>query len=92
MAGSGPGASIGGGWASGPGNTFDKHRQRRDKFLATHPEFSIVHIRMTDHYEASSGDSDSAELVILTDKHLGSLMDRLETRFPEGDESKENTD
>lgn len=81
MAGSGPLASIGGGWASGPGNHFDKHRQRRDIFLAEHAEWSIVYVRQMDQYEASMGDTDT-ELTILTDKRLADLMDRLEARYP----------
>ena len=34
-----------------------------------------------DRYEASSGETET-ELVILQDKHLGALMDRLEARYP----------
>jgi hypothetical protein len=89
MAGSGPAAAVGG-WASGPGNHFDKHRRRRDKFLANHPEWSIVYVRRIDRYEASTGDSDT-ELIIMTDSHLADLMDRLEARYPEADESQETT-
>jgi hypothetical protein len=89
MAGSGPGASIGG-WASGPGNTYDKHRERRDKFLADHPEWSISYSRTMDRYEASTGDTDT-ELVILTDKHLGDMMDRLEARYGPKAEGGEDT-
>jgi hypothetical protein len=59
---------------------MNRNRVRRDKFLADHPEWSIVHIRQLDQYEASSGTTDT-ELVILTDKSLGELMDRLETRY-----------
>jgi hypothetical protein len=74
-------ASIGGGWAVGPpSSSMNRHRARRDTFLTDHPEWSIVYIRQLDQYEASSGTTDT-ELVILTDKHLGELMDRLETRY-----------
>lgn len=81
MAGSGPYAAVGG-WASGPGNNFGRHRERRDKFLAEHSDWAISYSRTMDRYEASTGDTDT-ELVILTDKHLGDLMDRLEARFPD---------
>jgi hypothetical protein len=43
-----------------------------------------------DRYEASSGETDT-ELIILQDKSLGSLMDRLEARYSEGDEAEEIT-
>jgi hypothetical protein len=79
MAGSGPGAPIGG-WISGPA-WYDRHRERRDKFLAEHPEWNISFVRSMDRYEASSGETET-ELVILQDKHLGALMDRLEARYP----------
>ena len=79
MAGSGMGG-FGGGWASGPGNNYDKHKERRDKFLAAHPEWEIVYVRSMDRYEASTGDT-STELVILNDTHLSELMDRLEARY-----------
>jgi hypothetical protein len=78
MAGSGPNASIGG-WVSGP-DWYDRHRERRDKFLSEHPEWNIAFVRSMDRYEASSGETDT-ELVILQDKALGSLMDRLEARY-----------
>jgi hypothetical protein len=78
-----------GGWISGPA-WYDRHRERRDKFLESHPEWTIAFVRSMDRYEASSGETDT-ELVILQDKSLGSLMDRLEYRYPEGDESEENT-
>jgi hypothetical protein len=91
MAGSGPGAFIGGGWTSGPGNTFDKHRQRRDKFLADHPEWSIVYVRSMDRYEASTGDTDT-ELVIMSDTHLADLMDRLEARYAPSEASAPEQD
>jgi hypothetical protein len=87
MAGSGPYAPIGdgygpygGGWLSGSGSWFDKHRERKEKFLAAHPDWEIVYVRSQDRYEASTGNTDT-ELVIMTDTHLGTLMDRLEKRF-----------
>jgi hypothetical protein len=78
MAGSGPGGPVGG-WISGPA-WYDKHRERRDKFLAEHPEWDIAFVRSMGRYEASSGETDT-ELIILQDKSLGSLMDRLEARY-----------
>jgi hypothetical protein len=68
-----------GGWISGPA-WYDKHRERRDKFLAEHPEWDISFVRSMDRYEASSGETDT-ELIILQDKSLGPLMDRLEARY-----------
>jgi hypothetical protein len=75
MAGSGPG-----GWPSGADSWYVKVKERRDKFIADHPEWTIVYVRSMDRYEASKGDTDSA-LVILHDKSLGTLMDRLEAEF-----------
>ena len=75
-----------GGWISGPA-WYDKHRERRDKFLTSHPEWNIAFVRSMDRYEASSGETDT-ELIILQDKSLGSLMDRLEARYTEGDEAE----
>jgi hypothetical protein len=80
MAGSGTG-----GWVSGSSSWYDKHTERKDKFLAQHPEWSIVYVRSMDRYEASSGDTDT-QLVILSDKHLGTLMDRLEARYGTGED------
>lgn len=77
------------GWVSGS-CWYDRHMQRRDKFLAAHPEWSIVLVRSMDRYEASTGDTDT-ELVILHDKHLGTLMDRLEARYGDGEESQDDT-
>lgn len=68
-----------GGWISGAG-WYDRHRERRDKFLAEHPTWSIVYVRSKDVYEASRGDSETG-LDILMDKSLGPLMDRLEARY-----------
>lgn len=76
--------SPGGGWISGPA-WYDKHKERRDKFAAEHPEWSIAFVRSMDRYEASCGETDS-ELVILQDKSLGALMDRLEARYGDGEE------
>jgi hypothetical protein len=70
-----------GGWISGSSSWYDRHRDRKAKFLADHPEWSIVYVRSMDRYEASTGDTDT-QLVILQDKSLGSLMDRLEARYP----------
>jgi hypothetical protein len=85
MAGSGPQASIGGGWITGTPSWYDRHRQRRDKFLAEHPEWQIVYVRSIDRYEASTGDTDT-QLVILQDRSLGELMTRIEARYPEAEE------
>jgi hypothetical protein len=43
-----------------------------------------------DRYEASSGDTDT-QLVILPDKHLGTLMDRLEARYGTGEDRQGNS-
>lgn len=91
MAGSGitgPSA-LDGGWISGAG-WYDKHKVRRDKFVAEHPEWSIVFVTSRDVYEASSGDNDSG-LDILMDKSLGQLMDRLETRYAVPEETRADT-
>ena len=87
MAGSGPIWGPGGGFVSGSG--WDRHRERRDKFLGDHPEWSIVYVRSQDRYEASTGHTDT-ELILMTDTHLGTLMDRLEARYanPEGTEAQ----
>jgi hypothetical protein len=62
---------------------------RRDKFLAEHPEWSIVYIRSMDQHEASTGDTDT-ELIFLHDRSLGTLMDRLEERYkPQAEEAEE---
>jgi hypothetical protein len=66
-------------WVSGPG-FYDRHKQRKDKFLAEHSEWSIVFVASMDRYEASTGDLDT-ELVLMTDKALGQLMDRLEAKY-----------
>ena len=97
MAGSGPYAPTGsgyeqygpygGGWVSGSGSWYDKHKERKDKFLAEHPSWEIVYVRSQDRYEATTGNTDT-ELVILTDTHLGDLMDRLEARFPPAEDPK----
>jgi hypothetical protein len=85
MAGSGPGYSHpvgsidGGGW-NPASSWYDKHKERKDKFLAEHPEWDIVYVRMMDQHEASTGTTDT-ELVVLQDKSLGDLMDRLEARY-----------
>jgi hypothetical protein len=79
MAGSGTG-----GWISGP-SWYDRHKERRDKFLVDHPEWSIVYVRYMDQHEASTGETDT-ELVILHDKSLALLMDRLEHRYKGEDE------
>jgi hypothetical protein len=76
-----------GGWISGPA-WYDRHRERRDKFLAEHPEWAVAFVRSMDRYEASSGETDT-ELIILQDKSLGSLMDRLEARYPTPEEEAE---
>jgi hypothetical protein len=81
--------SPGGGWLSGP-SWYDKHKERRDKFVAEHPEWSIAFVRSMDRYEASSGETDT-ELIILQDKHLGALMDRLEARYSDEPEEPEDT-
>jgi hypothetical protein len=84
MAGSGPYASIGGGWISGACSWKDKQQERREEFLANHPEWNIVRVHSLGGYEASKGDTET-ELVILSDANLGALMDRLEARFPTPD-------
>jgi hypothetical protein len=81
MAGSGFGGPIDGGWISGSSSWYDRQKDRRDKFLAEHPEWSIAYVRSMDRYEASTGDTDT-QLVILQDKSLIQLMDRLEARYP----------
>jgi hypothetical protein len=81
MAGSGPG-----GWISGSA-WYDRIKERRDKFLAEHPEWSIVHVRSMDEYEASKGDTES-ELIVMHDRSLGTLMDRLEARYPDTEETE----
>jgi hypothetical protein len=68
-----------GGWISGS-SWYDRHKERKEKFLAEHPEWSIVYVRSLDIHEAASGDTDSG-LDIMQDKSLGALMDRLEARF-----------
>jgi hypothetical protein len=78
-------ADVGdGGWISGSMSNVrepvDRNRERRAKFLADHPEWSIVFIRSMDRYEASKGNTDTA-LVILHDKTLGQLVDRLEAEY-----------
>jgi hypothetical protein len=81
MAGSGHG-----GWISGP-SWYDRHKERKAKFLVDHPDWSIVYIRSLDIHKASSGDTDSG-LDILQDKYLGALMDRLEARFAPPEEAE----
>ena len=81
MAGSGPYASIGGGWISGVCTWKDKQQVRREKFLASHPEWEIVRVHSLGGWEASKGDTDT-ELIVLSDGNLAALMDRLEERFP----------
>jgi hypothetical protein len=80
-----------GGWISGGMSWYDKHVDRKDKFLAVHPEWSIAYVRSMDQHEASTGSTDT-ELVIMQDKSLGTLMDRLEARYPEEKESGEASD
>jgi hypothetical protein len=70
-----------GGWLSGS-CAYGKQEIRRDNFLASHPEWEIVHVKLGGYYEASKGDSDT-ELAILTDRYLGDLMDRLEEKYGE---------
>jgi hypothetical protein len=89
MAGSGPGIAYprsndDDGWISGP-SAYDRAKERRDKFLAEHSDWSIVFVRARDVYEASRGDSDSG-LDILIDKSLSQLMDRLEACYPKPDD------
>jgi hypothetical protein len=88
MAGSGPFASINQGWISGSGYR-DRNRERRNKFLADHPEWEIVYVRSLDRHEASTGDHDT-ELVVMSDPHLGALMDRLEARYPVQEEGSQD--
>jgi hypothetical protein len=90
MAGSGPFAPIDHGWMSGSGSWMDKHRERKAKFLAEHPEWEIVYVRSQDRHEATSGTTDT-ELLILTDTHLGTLMDRLEARYSSSGEAQGDT-
>jgi hypothetical protein len=74
---------------SGPG-WYDRHLARKQKFLADHPEWSVVYVRSLDRYEASTGDTDT-ELVLLMDQSLGELMTRLEARYaPEQDTPSES--
>jgi hypothetical protein len=90
MAGSGPYASIDHGWMSGAGDWYQRIQERRAKFLAEHPEWSIVFVRSIDQHEASMGDKDSPEgLTILQDRSLGELMSRLEARYPKSEEEAE---
>jgi hypothetical protein len=89
MAGSGPHASIGHGWMSGAGDWYQRIQERKARFLDKHPEWSIIHVRSLDRYEASKGDKDSPEgLTLLQDKSLGELMTRLEARYPEAEEAE----
>lgn len=83
------GSGLDGGWVSGT-CWYDRHKQRRDKFLADHPEWAIVFVRSLDAHEASTGDTDT-ELVILTDRSLGTLMDRLEARYGDTEDSRDDT-
>ncbi|HEY0936187.1 MAG TPA: hypothetical protein VGD91_20910 [Trebonia sp.] len=85
MAGSGPYAPVGGGWISGACSWYDKQEERKDKFLAGHPDWKIVQVRSMDQWEASTGDTDS-ELIVMQDRVLAALMDRLEQRFPDDPE------
>jgi hypothetical protein len=77
-----------GGWISGS-CWYDKHKERRDKFLMNHPEWAIVYVRSMDRHEASKGDTET-KLVILTDKSLGRLMDRLEDKYGDQDQEASN--
>lgn len=71
-----------------PANWYIRHVERKDKFLAEHPEWSIVFVRWLDSYEASRGDKDAPEgLSIVHDKSLGTLMDKLEALYPEAPEA-----
>jgi hypothetical protein len=81
MADSGISGSIGldSGWISG-GVQYGKQEMRRDKFLSDHPGWTIAYVRSMGRYEASAGDYDT-ELVILQDRGLCALMDRLEARY-----------
>ena len=71
-------------WIAWPG-FYDPHRARRDKFLADHPQWQIIFVGDLDGYEASTGDIDT-QLVILADRSLGPLMDRLEARYASDDD------
>jgi hypothetical protein len=68
-----------GGWISGPG-WYDKDRNRRNAFIAEHPEWVIAYISDTDHWEAVSGSTET-QLITMTDHSLGALMDRLEAKY-----------
>jgi hypothetical protein len=76
MAGSGPGI---GGWTSGAG-LFTRAMERRDIFTTNHPEWTIKHISDTNSYEATQGDTDTV-LIVLHDRSLDRLMERLEAEF-----------
>lgn len=77
MAGSGPGAVIGG-WGSGAG-AYDRNRQRRDEFLEAHPSWTIEYNRETDAYDAVEKTGSSQRQI--TERSLGPLMDRLEALY-----------
>jgi hypothetical protein len=77
MAGSGPGAFIGG-WSSGAG-AYTRAQQRRDDFLADHPSWTITYNRETDAHDAVETQGSSQRQI--TEKSLGSLMDKLEALY-----------
>lgn len=87
MTGSGPGGWISGAGSNGPAPSGDRNRERREKFLADHPEWSIVYVRSKDVHEASRGDLNT-ELVLMADSYLGALMDRLEARYGSEEETR----
>lgn len=71
-------------WIPWPG-FYDPHKARRGKFLANHPEWQIIFVGDLEGYEASTGDIDT-QLVILADRSLGPLMDRLEAGYATDDD------
>lgn len=59
---------------------YGRDEQRRERFLANHPEWQIVHVKSAGYHEASRGSTDT-ELVLLIDRRLTDLLDRLVKRY-----------
>jgi hypothetical protein len=51
---------------------------RKDKFLAAHPEWSIVYVRSAGYFEASRDNPNT----VITDYELRFLLDRVEKATP----------
>lgn len=82
MAGIGPQNFTG--WNSGAA-TYDRARQRRDAFLAEHPDWTIELNRETDAYDAIQTRDDGNRQI--TARVLGLLMDKLESLYVDQDQS-----